>query len=113
MEQTQTLLLFVSIDFNIITVPSGFSGGAVVTNLPTMYQTQEVWFDPWVQKDPLEEEMATHSSIPAWRTPWMEEPGGPCSFLPDVAGTHHLPAPYLCPGSKILLANVHFGKTFK
>ena len=79
MEQTQTLLLFVSIDFNIITVPSGFSGGAVVTNLPTMYQTQEVWFDPWVQKDPLEEEMATHSSIPAWRTPWMEEPGGPQS----------------------------------
>ena len=83
-EQTQTLLLFVSIDFNIITVPSGFSGGAVVTNLPTMYQMQEVWFDPWVQKDPLEEEMATHSSIPAWRTPWTEEPGGPRSFLLDV-----------------------------
>ena len=27
-------------------------------------------------EDPLEEEMATHSSILAWRTPWMEEPGG-------------------------------------
>ena len=26
-------------------------------------------------EDPLEEEMATHSSIPAWRTPWIEEPG--------------------------------------
>ena len=49
-----------------------------------MYQMQEVWFDPWVQKDPLEEEMATHSSIPAWRTPWTEEPGGPRSFLLDV-----------------------------
>lgn len=33
MEQTQTLLLFVSVDFNIITGPSGFSGGAVVNNL--------------------------------------------------------------------------------
>jgi len=34
----------------------------------------------WVQSlgwdDPLEEEMATHSSILAWRIPWTEEPGG-------------------------------------
>ena len=28
-----------------------------------------------VQEDPLEEEMGTHSSIPAWRTPWTEDPG--------------------------------------
>ena len=28
------------------------------------------------QEDPLEKEKATHSSIPAWRTPWTEEPGG-------------------------------------
>ena len=28
------------------------------------------------QKDPLEEEMATHSSILAWKIPWTEEPGG-------------------------------------
>ena len=28
------------------------------------------------QKDPLEEVIATHSSIPAWRIPWTEEPGG-------------------------------------
>ena len=36
--------------------------------------------EPWVQslgrEDPLEKEMATHSSILAWRIPWMEEPGG-------------------------------------
>ena len=36
--------------------------------------------EKWVQfldwEDPLEKEMATHSSILAWRTPWMEEPGG-------------------------------------
>ena len=28
------------------------------------------------QEDPLEEDMATHSGIPAWRIPWTEEPGG-------------------------------------
>ena len=28
------------------------------------------------QEDPLEKEMATHSSILAWQTPWTEEPGG-------------------------------------
>ena len=33
-------------------------------------------FHPWVGKTPLEEEMATHSSILAWEIPWMEEPGG-------------------------------------
>ena len=37
-------------------------------------------WETWVQspgwEDPLEKEMATHSSILAWRIPWMEEPGG-------------------------------------
>ena len=28
------------------------------------------------QEDPLEKEMATHCSIPAWRIPWTEQPGG-------------------------------------
>ena len=32
-------------------------------------------FDPWVREDPLEEGMATHSSILAWRILWTEEPG--------------------------------------
>ena len=37
-------------------------------------QEMQVWF--LGQEDPLEEEMATHSSILAWRIPWTEEPGG-------------------------------------
>ena len=37
---------------------------------------QESWFRSLGQEDPLEEEMATHSGILAWRIPWMEEPGG-------------------------------------
>ena len=41
--------------------------------LPTMRETQ-VWF--LGREDPLEKEMATHSSTLAWKIPWMEEPGG-------------------------------------
>ena len=37
------------------------------------------------REDPLEKEMATHSSIPAWRISWTEEPGGPQSM-----GSHEL-----------------------
>ena len=33
-------------------------------------------FDPWGQKGPLEKEMAIHSSILGWKTPWTKEPGG-------------------------------------
>ena len=45
----------------------------VVRNLPAAQELQ-VW--SLRQEDPLEEEMATHSSILAWRIPWTEEPGG-------------------------------------
>ena len=37
---------------------------------------QETWVQFLGREDPLEKEMATHSSILAWRTPWTEEPGG-------------------------------------
>ena len=37
---------------------------------------KETWVQPLDWEDPLEEEMATHSSILAWKIPWMEEPGG-------------------------------------
>ena len=37
---------------------------------------QETLFDPWVWKEPLEEGMATDSSVLAWRIPWIEEPAG-------------------------------------
>jgi len=44
-----------------------------VKNLPAMRETR-VRFLGW--EDPLEKEMATHSSILAWRISWTEEPGG-------------------------------------
>ena len=50
-----------------------FSGGSDgKKNQPAMQQTR-VW--PLGQDDPLEKEMATHSSILAWRIPWTPEPG--------------------------------------
>ena len=49
----------------------GFS--QLVKNLPTV---QETWVQFLDQEDPLEKEMAIHSSILAWRIPWTEEPGG-------------------------------------
>jgi len=45
----------------------------MVKNLPAM---QETWVRSQGWEDLLEEEMATHSSILAWRIPWSEEPGG-------------------------------------
>ena len=48
-------------------------GGSVVKNPPAMLETQIPSLG-W--EDPLEEEMATHSSILAWEFSWTEEPGG-------------------------------------
>jgi len=39
-------------------------------------QGRRCGFNPWVGEIPLGKEMATHSSILAWKTPWTEEPGG-------------------------------------
>ena len=44
----------------------------MVKNLPAM---QETWVPSLGWEDPLEEEMATHSNILAWRILWTEEPG--------------------------------------
>ena len=56
----------------------GFPSGAVVKNPPADAgdaRTQETWVRSLSQEDPLEKDMATHSSILAWRTLWTEEPG--------------------------------------
>ena len=45
----------------------------MVKNLPAV---QEMWVRSLDWEDPLEEGMATHSSILAWKIPWTEEPGG-------------------------------------
>ena len=45
----------------------------MVKCLPAMWET---WVQFLGREDPLEKEMATHSSIHAWEIPWTEEPGG-------------------------------------
>ena len=47
-----------------------------VKNPPAMQETQEKWISSLGWEDPLEEEMATHSNILAWKIPWTEEPNG-------------------------------------
>ena len=45
----------------------------MVESLPAV---QATWVQSLGQEDPLEKEMATHSSMLAWKIPWTEEPGG-------------------------------------
>ena len=52
----------------------GFPGGSVAKNLPA--NAEDTGSIP-KSKDPLEKQMATHSSIFAWEIPRTEEPGGP------------------------------------
>ena len=51
----------------------GFPGGSVVKYPPAMRQ---MWVRSLGREDPLDKEMATHSSILAREIPWTEEPGG-------------------------------------
>ena len=64
------------------TLSMGFPGGSVVKNPPVM---QKMWVRSLGQEDPLEKEMASHSSVLAWRIPGMGEPGG----LPSM-GSHRV-----------------------
>ena len=50
-----------------------FPDGSEVKNVPAKWETQ---VQSLGREDPLEKEMATRSSILAWRSPWAEEPGG-------------------------------------
>ena len=66
----------------------GGTSGSVVKN-PSAMQEMQVWSLDW--EDPLEEGMATHSSILAWEIPWTEEPGGLLSKESDMTEvTEHI-----------------------
>ena len=75
-----------------------FPGGSVVRTLPAMKEPQEMWVWSPGWEDPLEEGMATHSSVLAWRIPWTEASGGLQSIgsqrvghnWSDLAHTHTL-----------------------
>ena len=60
---------------NLFPCAMGFPGCSVIKNLPAVQEPQEMQIRSLSQEDPLEEVMATHSSILAWRVPRTEEPG--------------------------------------
>ena len=53
-----------------------YRASLVAQRLKRLPAMQEIWVRSLGQKDPLKKEMATHSSVLAWRVPWTEEPGG-------------------------------------
>ena len=53
-----------------------FPSSSMLKNQPAMQESKETQVQSLGQEDPLEEGMATHSSILAWRIPQTEEPGG-------------------------------------
>ena len=55
-------------------VGSSFPCGSAVKHLPVVQEPQKTRVRSLGWKDPLEKEMAIHSSILAWRIPWMEKP---------------------------------------
>ena len=54
--------------------PLGLPSGSAVKTPSARQEPQETWVRSLGQDDPLEEGMATHSSMPAWRIPWTKEP---------------------------------------
>ena len=58
---------------SVLAFPETSLVAQMVENLPAM---QETWVQSLGREDPLEKEMATHSSVFAWKIPWTEEPGG-------------------------------------
>ena len=62
---------WITVNFTVYTQASQVAQR--LKHLPAM---REAWVRSLGQEDPLEKEMATHSSILAWRIPWTEEPGG-------------------------------------
>ena len=67
---------FLELKIRYLSVSAGFPGDPVVENQPANAgDVRDVGSIPG-SEDPLEEGMATHSSILVWRIPWTEEPGG-------------------------------------
>ena len=68
-----TVLVSGNLKLKYFSIFHSFPGAQLVKNLPIMLET---WVQSLDWEDPLQKEMATHSSILAWRIPWTQEPGG-------------------------------------
>ena len=68
---------FAEMDYNLLMIFAIAQMASLVAQLVKSPTTmRETWVRSLGQKYPLEKEMATHSSIPAWRIPWRKDPGG-------------------------------------
>ena len=67
----------------------GFPGGSAGENSPAIQEPQEMWVQFQGQEDLLEEDMATHSSILAWRIPWTGYSPQGCEELDRTESTQH------------------------
>ena len=76
-KHSNMLYVFSNLPIFSINSHQGFPSGSVAKNLPA--NAGDKGLIPR-SKDPLEKEMATHSSIFAWEISWTEEPGGPQSM---------------------------------
>ena len=65
-----------------------FVGSLVAQRVKHLPAMQETWVRFLGQEDPLEKEMATHSSTLAWKIPWMEKPGGLQSMGSSLRARH-------------------------
>ena len=64
-----------SLFISCVLLNTGFPGGSTVKKTSAMQEMQEMRIRSFGREDPLEEEIATHSSILAWKILWTEEPG--------------------------------------
>ena len=72
MPTNAAVIVFLSLSLSLL----GFPGGSEVNNLPAMQEPQKMRVQSLGREGPLEEDMASHSSILTWRIPRTEEPGG-------------------------------------
>ena len=84
----------------------GFPGGSEVKHLPGI---RETWVGSLGREDPLEKEMATHSSTFAWRIPWREAPGRLQYMGPQRVG-HNWATSLHFNGMKVLMKSNEFGE---
>ena len=70
----------------ILRVQLGLRASLVAQTVKRPTARRETWVRSLGQEDPLEKEMATHSSTLAWEIPWMEEPDRPQSMGSQRAG---------------------------
>ena len=86
----------------------GFPGGSAVKNLPAMQERQEIPVQSLGWEDPLEEAMATQSSILSRKIPWTEKPVGLQSM-----GTQHQTRPSMHVQYELLHINFTYKVEFK